>query len=217
VILGGSGLSDASYRDELDARVRSFQGMGGSVVAIGTPVVDVDHVLADNRVGAERLGQYLADLGHRDIAVISGPENVASSVERTEGLRTAFERRGARLLVHHGPPTRDEGYRAAGEILHRHPEVTAIVGTADQMAIGASARIRAQGLSVPSDISVAGFNDIAMAADLSPSLTTVRLPLRAMGRTALELALMEPGDDRVEHTFGVELVVRESTGRPPQH
>lgn len=212
VILAGSGLNDQDYRAGIDARVRSYRASGGRVVAIGTPVVDVDRVLVDNREGGHRLGKYLADLGHREIALISGPAMLVSSEERLGGLKEALDEAGAQLIVHHGPPSRDEGYRAAGELLDRHPQLTAILGTADQMAIGAMAYLRDHGRSIPGDVSVAGFNDIAVARDLSPALTTVRLPLREMGTAALDIALSPAGEDPITRRLGIELIVRESTG-----
>ncbi len=136
-------------------------------------------------------------------------------------MKEALDDAGARLIVHHGPSNRDEGYRAAGELLREHPELTALLGTADQMAMGALAYLRDQGRSVPEDVSVAGFNDIAVARELSPSLTTVRLPLREMGKIALDLALGRggtrgaadaDGTAMIERHLGVELVVRQSTG-----
>jgi LacI family transcriptional regulator len=217
VILAGSGLDDDVYRAGMETRVRSFLGAGGRVVAIGTPAVDVDHVLVDNREGGLRLGRYLTDLGHREIALISGPAALLSSSERLDGIRAAIDEVGGNLTVHHGPPTRDEGYRAAGELLRATPQLTAILGTADQMAMGAMAALRDSGRSVPGDISVAGFNDIAVSKDLSPSLTTVRLPLQEMGRLALDVALSPKTAEQsargsVEHRLGVELMVRQSTG-----
>lgn len=77
-----------------------------------------------------------------------------------------------------------------------HGDVTAIVGSADQLAIGAMAYLRDHGMHVPDDVSVAGFNDITVAADLQPALATVRPPLREMGQTALAIAL-EPAPDGV--------------------
>ncbi|MGO1479915.1 MAG: LacI family DNA-binding transcriptional regulator [Brachybacterium sp.] len=221
VIIAGSGLADEEYRAGIATRVKSFRGAGGHVVGIGTPVVEMDRVLVDNRAGGRLLGQHLAEHGHRDIALISGPEALISSQERYEGLKEVLEAVGARLIVHHGPPNRDEGYRAAAELLRDHPALTALLGTADQMAMGALAYLRDHGRSVPEDISVAGFNDIAVARDLAPSLTTVRLPLREMGAVALELALSKDRADEltategvptIERRLGVELVVRQSTG-----
>lgn len=217
VIIAGSGLSDEEYRQGIANRVKSFRAAGGHVVGIGTPVVEMDRVLVDNRGGGRLLGRYLAGLGHREVALISGPEALISSRERYEGLKEAFDEVGARLIVHHGPPNRDEGYHAAGALLRGHPGITALIGSADQMAMGALAQLRDHGRSVPEDVSVAGFNDIAVARDLSPSLTTVRLPLREMGMGALDLALRrgatgDEGEATVERHLGVELVVRQSTG-----
>ena len=221
VIIAGSGLADEEYRAGIAARVKSFRGAGGRVVGIGTPVVEMDRVLVDNRESGRLLGRHLAELGHRDIALISGPEALISSQERYEGLKEVLDAVGARLSVHHGPPNRDEGYRAAAELLRDHPALTALLGTADQMAMGALEQLRDQGRSVPEDISVAGFNDITVARDLVPSLTTVRLPLREMGAVALELALSKDRADEatatdgvptIERLLGVELVMRRSTG-----
>lgn len=216
VILAGSGIDDEKYRAGMRTRIGSFQAAGGRVVAIGTPVVDVDRVLVDNREGGRRVARYLSDLGHRRFALISGPQSLASSRERYEGMKEVLGGVGAQLVVHHGPPSRDEGYRAAGELLTRYPDLTAVMGSADQMAIGALAYMRDVGLRVPSDISVAGFNDIAVSRDLVPSLTTVRLPLREMGALALEIALAgtDVDDHRsTERRLGIELVVRDSTGQ----
>jgi LacI family transcriptional regulator len=223
VILAGSGLSDEAYREGIAARVQSFRAAGGQVVGIGTPVVEMDHVLVDNREGGRLLGSHLAALGHREIALLSGPEALISSQERIAGLRDALDEVGAHLLVRVGPPQRDEGYRAAGELLRDHPGTTAVVGAADQVAMGVLALLREQGRSVPEEVSVAGFNDIEAARDLTPALTTVRLPLREMGHAALELALGREASEvaldgsvgaggAVERRFGVELMVRQSTG-----
>src|SRR5699024_1256110 len=164
--------------------------------------------------GGRMLGRHLVELGHRDIALISGPAALVSTEERLGGLKESLDAAGARLIVHHAPRTRDEGYRAAGPLLAQHPELTAVTGTADQMAIGALAYLRDHGRSVPGDISVAGFNDIAVSRDLTPSLTTVRLPLREMGSAALDIALgsSAAAPEFVERQLGVELVVRWSPG-----
>lgn len=216
VILAGSGLDDEGYRLGLAARVHSFRRAGGHVVAIGQPAVEVDRVVVDNREGGRLVGRHLAEMGHRSVAVISGPAAVVSSRERCAGMREALSAAGARMVVHHGPPSRDEGYRAAMRVIVDRPEVTAIMSTADQMAIGAMAALREKGLSVPGDVSVTGFNDIDVSRDLAPALTTVRLPLREMGEAALDLALAQTvgsdGAPVVERRLGVELMVRGSSG-----
>lgn len=211
VIVAGSGLHDEQYREGLAARARSFRANGGRVVAIGTPVVDVDRVLVDNAAGGRALAEHLLQLGHRSVGVLAGPANVGSSIERVDGLRQVLEAAGAAVHVRHGAPTRDDAYAGTGELLTAHGEITALVGSADQLAIGAMTYLRHHDRAVPGDVSVAGFNDIAVARDLTPSLTTVRLPLREMGRTALEVALMPSPSEPVVRQMGVSLVAREST------
>jgi len=217
VIIAGSGLTDGRYISAMAARSRSFESAGGRVVAIGDPLFDVDRVLADNRSGAHQLGAHLAGLGHREIGVVAGDPAVASTLERVAGLRETVGAVGGTLVVRHGPATRDGGHDGAAELLARHPGLTAIVGTADQMAIGALAHLREARRAVPEGLSVAGFNDIAVARDLVPALTTVRLPLRAMGAAALEMALAAaPTAEPLVSELGTELVVRGSTGPAPR-
>lgn len=213
VILAGSGLDDEDYHERVSTRARSFGASGGRVVGIGTPVRDVDAVQVDNVAGAQALGQHLVDLGHREVGVLAGPSNVGSTVERLAGLREVLEGAGGSAHVRYGAPTRDDAYEGAGEMLRAHPDLTALVGSADQMAIGAMAWLRDRGLQVPREVSVAGFNDIAVARDLEPALTTVRLPLREMGEAALTIALEPSGEgERVIRQLGTELLVRKSTG-----
>jgi len=214
VILAGSGLADQDYQERLSTRARSFLTGGGRVVSIGTPILEVDNVRVDNTSGAIDLAQHLVDLGHRDVGVLAGPASVGSTIERLAGLRQVIEGAGGVLRVRHGAPTRDDAYTGAGNLLEQHPSITALVGSADQMAMGAMAWLRDQGRVVPADLSVAGFNDIDVARDLTPALTTVRLPLRQMGEAALQIALEEPdaAEQAAVRWLGTELLVRKSTG-----
>src|SRR5690606_28117193 len=157
-----------------------------------------------------RLAEHLVSLGHRQIGVLAAPANVASTQDRIAGLREVVEAAGGALHVRHGAPNREEGHAGAPELL-RHG-VTAIVGTADQMALGAQAWLREHGVAVPEAMSVAGFNDITAAQDTWPALTTVRLPLQKMGAAALELATNARRTTEVRvRRFETELVVRGST------
>ena len=96
------------------------------------------------------------------------------------------------------------------------PELTAIAALNDSMAIGALALLRSRGIPVPEQMTVVGFDDMPIARDVTPALTTVRLPLADMGARAMTLAL-QPPDDRDERRIeevGAELVRRESSGPP---
>lgn len=213
MIVAGSGIDDGDYRAGLAARIRSFPGR---TVLMGRHDLDAEvdaiQVEADN-VGAGRvLGQHLRALGHRHVGVLSGLARVTSTSDRIAGITEGLEAEPAVLEVQ---PTRDGGYAGTADLLARHPCLTAIIGTADQMAIGALAYCSDRGIVVPRDLSVAGCNDIWVGRDLIPSLTTVHIPLHEMGSAALRLAL--DGDPGVRgQTYPVQLVARESTGRCPE-
>ena len=110
---------------------------------------------------------------------------------------------------------RDGGYAAAPELLRRDTPPTCVFAVTDVMAIGALAAFRDSGLSVPGDISLAGFDDVPIVRDLTPPLTTVALPLDAMGERVMGLALREPSArrSRIERVAG-EVVLRASTAAP---
>ena len=108
--------------------------------------------------------------------------------------------------------TRDGGYAGMLELNQRHPGLTAVFALNDPTAVGAISALREEiGKSVPQDVSVIGFDDIPTAQDVTPALTTVRLPLEEMGERAMRL-LLEPSD-RGPRTIRIkaDLVVRQST------
>lgn len=218
IIVAGSGMDDPAYQAGLTARIRGFPG---TTVLVGRHDGDDDalRVVADNVEAGRLLGAHLAGLGHERVGVLSGLGPVTSTGDRLAGLAAGLGREPRVLEV---TPTRDGGYSGAGALLAADPGITAVVGTADQMAIGALAYCSDHGIRVPQDVSVAGCNDIWVARDLTPSLTTVHLPLQEMGAAALRLAVAARGgsaggDGAVDGApataaFPVDLVVRGSTG-----
>jgi LacI family transcriptional regulator len=161
------------------------------------------------------VGRLLAELGHRRIGVIGGPPLVTTSRDRLDGFRSGLRDYGISLAPEQIAAcdfTRDGGRRAAGQLIERDPELTAIFALNDPMAVGALAALRERGVAVPDQISVVGFDDIPLAADITPALTTVRVPMIEMGARAMTLAL-EPSDAelRVEH-LPTEVIVRASSG-----
>jgi LacI family transcriptional regulator len=113
----------------------------------------------------------------------------------------------------HAPFTRDGGYEAMSAILASGGELPdCVFAVNDVMAVGALARLRSAGLSVPGDVAVAGFDDISTLRDVTPPLTTVRLPLTRMGEMAASLVLTDrpPGLPRVVPVPG-EVITRDST------
>ena len=181
-------------------------------------------VAFDNRGGARRLTEHLLALGHRRIGYVTGPAERTTTRDRLEGHRLALRERAPELLeraeqftVHGGAYDRSSGYDGALELLRRVPGLTAVLGANDTVALGVCAALRDQGLRIPEDISVAGFDDLPFSADASPALTTVRIPLHDAGARAGRFALGRetppPGGVATVHT---ELMARSSTA-PPAH
>ena len=139
-------------------------------------------VSIDQFGGAELATAYLADLGHRDILHLAGPEGSLDARERERGWRSELERRG--LVVHepeHGDWTADSG-RAIGERLSAAGFSSAIFVANDQMALGMLHALDDHGVAVPSAVSIVGFDDIPEAAHFSPPLTTIRQDFTELGQ-----------------------------------
>jgi len=216
VILAGSrsddDVGDRALSDELEV----FQQAGGRAVCIGQPVTGIDTVAPENEGGARALAAALVAAGHRSFAVLAGPPHLRTAQDRLRGFRAGLETAGLRLeagVVITGEFTRDGGYEAVSTLLARNsPLPRCLFAVNDVMAVGALARLRAAGLSVPGDVAVAGFDDINTLRDVWPRLTTVRLPLTAMGEIAGRLALEQKRDESPRFLpIPGEVVLREST------
>ena len=180
-------------------------------------------VVTHDSQGAAQAARHLAELGHRRIAFISGPESFRSSHERGQGFRDGLAEHGLSLsdaLVRQGAYTFESGVEAARSLLTLPEPPTAIFAGNDEMAIGVMKAARDLGLDVPRDLSIVGFDDLPMASRVWPNLTTVRLPIRDMGRMAAEkLTARSRGLDPatlVQPQVDPSLVVRDSTTTPRQ-
>ncbi|TCC18931.1 LacI family DNA-binding transcriptional regulator [Kribbella speibonae] len=179
---------------------------------------DIPSVSAAHHSGARQLTAYLTVLGHTRIGVIAGPREWLAADARLSGHSAALADVGILpdpALVRHDQPTTQHGYRAAGELLDLVPRPTALVAFNDKAAIGALQAATERGLSVPRDLSIAGFDDLDLARATTPQLTTVRQPLQEMGRMAVSLLirLLERHEVEALHVeLATELVVRGSTG-----
>ena len=216
IIVAGSGFVDPAMQAAARADLQAFRKAGGRVAVIGRHHLGADAVLPDNVEGARAVAGHLLDLGHRRIAVATGSRALTTVADRLAGVEAAFEAAGldfSAVPVVEAEFTRSGGKEAAEKILAEHPDVTAVLALNDDMAIGVLSVLRSRGIAVPGQVSVTGFDDVAVAGDLAPSLTTVRLPMAEMGEQALLLALKEPGTRPRRRHVGAELVVRDSTGR----
>jgi LacI family transcriptional regulator len=178
-------------------------------------------VAAANAAGAHRATEHLLGLGHRSIAVITGPPGWAATEERRQGYQAALAREGLlpdpRLTLA-GDWQIESGRAAANRLLELDEPPTAIFAFNDEMAIGTLRAAHERGLRVPDDLSVVGFDDVDRAELVTPQLTTVRQPLAEMGRMAVSLLLRLLDEQRLEALrveLATRLVVRASAAAVP--
>lgn len=178
-------------------------------------------VRSDNRAGMALAVQHLAALGHRRFALLTGPVGNVLTQERQQGAVAALAAAGLSLppeSIAGGSFEIRDGYRAAGALMRGAERPTAILCASDQLAIGCISGLSELGIRVPEDVSVVGFDDIALAAYSRPPLTTIRQDRRRLGRSAAERLLDSlAGRPAAEPltTLPVEIVVRRSTAPAP--
>ena len=179
---------------------------------VNTPVNCVN---SDNEGGAYQAARHLLSLGHRAIGALAGPPSWSSTAQRVNGYRRAMAESGLELhVVHVDRTTIESGEAAYRRLMSRHPDVTALVAINDAMAIGAIRAAKANGLRVPDDLSVVGFDDIAWATVSDPPLTTAHIPKQQMGKEAVLRLMSLLNDPELlpsEITVPVRLVERAST------
>ncbi len=177
-------------------------------------------VAGNDDSGVEQIVQHLVSLGHTRIAHIAGPANNSAGYDRALFFNRLIEQYGLREVdcpVVTGEAFNTEsGARGARQVARHFPNVTAIFCANDMIAVGALGALRELGVRCPEEISVVGFNDMPLAKDLAPSLTTVHVPARKMGEIAGTLLLDEIAGEVLERTIllPVHIVPRQSTAVP---
>lgn len=179
------------YHDELTEKLHD---MGVPVVLIDhhIPTADVPAVLIDNSDGMVQACKHLSDLGHRRVAFLACDPPVTNGHERLFGYRRAVEIFGFDddpQLVKFCGGRIDEAHQAMNGILERGLKPTAVLTHNDARALGVMDALKQAGLRIPSDISVVGFDDITLSHEVVPALTTVHVPRKTMGITAVQRLL----------------------------
>lgn len=172
-------------------------------------------VMADNRLGAYLATRHLISLGHKRIAFIGGIETISDYHERKRGYLDALSEAGIKhdtSLIYPHSTKREGGMNATRALFDKDPTITAINCFTDVVAYGAITALNALGLTTGQQVSVTGFDDLEDSRLLSPSLTTIRVDARDIGREACDLLQRMLEGQRVPSKVlvDVELVVRES-------
>lgn len=219
VIVVGGAWHDAAYQDRMTHFAHALDRAGSRLVLVGRPPlgpgVPATVVEYDNEGGAFALTTHLLSAGHRRIAYLGRVAGLSTSGERVAGFTRAHQLLGLSPdpeLIADGDFSRAYGRRAASELLDSGRQCTAIVGATDVVAAGVVGALREAGRRVPDDVAVAGYDDVPLALDVHPALTTVHVPQEELGRTAVRCALRR---DEARHVvLGTHVVLRGSTRAP---
>jgi LacI family transcriptional regulator len=214
------GLILLSPVSQLESLARRMRDDHVPYVRISPKKIDADAriVISNDKHGAELMAEYLVSLGHRRIGFVSGPASNLSAEQKLDGFRGTMRNHGLTLpdgMIVEGDNTFASGVRAGEILLRGKDKPTAIFASNDDMALGVMKTAALQGIGVPDELSVAGFDDSTVATVVWPDLTTVRQPVEHIGNIAAKKLLAQLVDDgekvnrRVE--IEPELIVRGST------
>jgi len=215
IILASAALFDRHVM-ELAVSGYPFVFLGRYPLNPGITTVGIDDV-----AGADLVTSHLLAHGYRAVAHISGPLRHLSAADRRDGYCRALARAGIPALdddIIEGDYSEESGRRAAVRLLDRPTRPRAVFAGNDEMAFGALDVFRGQGLRVPEDIALAGFDDLAIARVMTPALTTVHQPIRAIGGAAAErLIALAQGHEVADRqtVLPVTLSIRDSCGAAP--
>lgn len=208
-------LSDLSASQKHQLRTRKIPFV--IVDPTGDPAPDVPSIGSANWNGGYLATRHLVDLGHRKIAMITGPDDIMCSTARLSGYRAALEGAGVAMRADYvttGNFTYESGVARAREILALDDPPTAIFAGSDLQALGVYEAARSVGISIPDDLSVVGYDDLKLASWAGPPLTTVRQPLTEMAEEATRLVLRLRTEEQVDNLrldLATRLIVRGST------
>ena len=201
----------------------AIQKQGTAVVVLDrqVPTADVDVVRCDSEGGAYQLVRHVLSLGHRRVAVLTGPKDVSSAQDRVIGYRRAFLDANIDIiedLIFYGKFVQASGYEMAQRALLVTPQPTALFAANNFIAIGAWRALRDAGLHIPEDITLVGFDDLPAGLVVDPFLTVAAQPGYEMGKQATELLLDRLTSDTPTKpqriVLPTQLIIRHSSMAP---
>jgi LacI family transcriptional regulator len=183
------------------------------------PDVEVDEVRSDSEAGAYQATRHLIEMGHRHIALLTGPEYVSTAKDRAEGFRRALNESDLDCppeFVQWGKFTRESGYEATKHLLQFNPRPTALFAGNNFIAIGAMVALNEAGCRVPEDMAIVAFDDLPPTLTIEPFFTAVVQPAYEMGFQAAQLLISRLTGEHEEGSTKIiltpELIIRRSTG-----
>ncbi len=209
----GAVLTTSQLRSSLPVQLRDHEVPFVQLNRV-SGLVDADSVTADNAAGGRAVAELLTAAGHRDIAAILGPLEASSAGERERGFRSGLRSAGLSLpaaKVVRGWFSYEVGRDGMRTLLSRATGPSAVFCINDIVAVGALNALAEVGLAAPADMTIVGFDDLAIASWPMFNLTSVRIDFPAMARRAAELLLarlVHPTEPVVHELFPVELVPR---------
>lgn len=213
IVLSSTRMSDSSIR--MMAKQRPL-------IVVNRDITDVPSVVTDHRMSMVQAVDHLADLGHRCLTYVGGPEAAWANGMRWRSMREAAAARDVTVRrLGPFPPTALGGQAAAGQVQAQvaTAAVTAVIAYNDLVAIGLMRQLQAAGARIPADLSVVGFDNIFASDLVTPGLTTVAPPLRTLGSLAVHNLLALVGGARASTgepvVLPTRLFLRESTGPVP--
>jgi LacI family transcriptional regulator len=219
LIFAGSGLDDPALTRELPKHIKAMRAYGAAVVHLSPHALGEPEISVDNAGGIAAMVAALVGLGHRQIAFLAGPTSLYVARDRLSGYCRGLADAGIALderLVVTTNFDYEGGALGVDTLLHVNAPFSAVCCANDLLALGALGRLKELGIEVPRQVSVAGFDDIPMAAMTTPGLSTVRLPLREMGRRGFAYADgILAGKRPKRELMPTTVVMRASTAAPP--
>lgn len=216
IIVAAPDLGEADMRGQLPRSAPPI------VFLKSEPSPEYSTILIDNYGGGRQATDHLVALGRRRIGHLAGPQEWHEARDRQQGWRDALRDAGLEPgPVVAGNWSSESGATGMAALLDRDPDLDAVFAANDQMALGAMSQLHARGIAIPGQVAVVGFDGLEEADFFTPSLTTVRQPLRELGKLAVrELLATIQGDasTRSVHalTLATELVVRASAPSPDE-
>lgn len=180
------------------------------------PGVNIPTVSIDNIKASQGVVNYLSEMGHTKIAHITGNLDVISAQDRLEGYTKGLAGAGLeyiRAWIKEGDYSKESGYKKMREILRGDSIPTAVYAANDMMALGVYQAVLEEGLTIPEDISVVGYDDIEITSLITPRLTTVFQPKHLLGEKAVKLLvnkINKPDLDFADQILNTELIIRDS-------